>query len=96
MKKSFQTKESEFAAADHSEISGVLSLIPSNSYVIVMRKIHKTLTCPQICSVGGKNSGEHISLLLVSRDLCGKEIHYWCLDGDIVYLTASRNAVSSL
>lgn len=40
MKKSFQTKESEFAAADHSEMSGVLSLIPSNSYVIVVRKIY--------------------------------------------------------
>lgn len=33
MKKSFQTKESEFTAADHSEMSGVLSLIPPNSYI---------------------------------------------------------------
>lgn len=75
MKKSFQTKESEFAAADHSEMSGVLSLIPSNSYVIVMRKIHKTLACPQTCSVDGKQLGVQISLLLVSRGLCRKEVH---------------------
>lgn len=96
MKKSFQTKESEFAAADHSEMSGVLSLIPSNSYVIVMRKSYKTLVCPQICSGGGKKLGVKISPLLVSRDLCQKEVHYRRLDGDIVYLPTSRNSVFSL
>lgn len=64
MKKSFQTKESEFAAADRSEMSGVLSLIPSNSYVIVMRRIYKTLACPQICRVGGKQLGVQISRCL--------------------------------
>lgn len=55
MKKSFQTKESEFAAADHSEMSGVLSLIPWNSYVIVMRKIYKTLGVPKSAVLMGKN-----------------------------------------
>lgn len=45
MKKSFQTKESEFAAADHSKMSGVLSSIPLNPYVIVMRQIYKIYTC---------------------------------------------------
>lgn len=33
MKKLFQTKESEFTAADHSGMSGVLSLTLPNSYI---------------------------------------------------------------
>lgn len=63
MNKSFQTKDSEFTAADHS---GFLSLIPPN---ILMIKIYKTLECP--LSVDGEKSGVQISVLLISRDLCG-------------------------
>lgn len=46
MKMSFQTKESEFTAADRSEMYKVLSLIPPNSYTDFDDEIHKTLECP--------------------------------------------------
>jgi len=38
--------------------------------------------------------GVQISLLLVSRDLGGKEVHERCLADEIVYMHTSRNTIS--
>lgn len=74
MKKSFQTKESEFAATDHFEMSGVLFLIPQITIESAKKNLQHTCV-PKSAVLMGKKLGVQISLLLVSRDLCGKKVH---------------------